>query len=99
VRIRLLFLEIRSRIYGMHVFGILEDEPPSGSGCHESSLKAGSHGFERVGVSWVSGIAHLRLSLGAELAQQGTPVGVHCLSPGMVLTKLLEGASEINKQV
>ena len=38
-------------------------------------------------------------SLKAEAAQQGVPVGVHTLSPGMVLTNLLlEGASDTNKQ-
>ena len=47
-----------------------------------------------------AGIAHLRRSLSAEVAQQGVAVGMHCLSPGMVLTNLLlEGASDINKQV
>lgn len=34
------------------------------------------------------------------MAQQGVAVGVHCLSPGMVLTNLLlAGASDTNKQV
>ena len=52
-----------------------------------------------VGVC-TAGIAHLKGSLGAEAAREGAPVGVHCLSPGMVLTNLLlEGASDINKQV
>ncbi|EIE27680.1 NAD(P)-binding protein, partial [Coccomyxa subellipsoidea C-169] len=47
-----------------------------------------------------AGIAHLKGSLGAEAAREGAPVGVHCLSPGMVLTNLLlEGASDINKQI
>jgi hypothetical protein len=39
-------------------------------------------------------------SLTAEGASGAARVGVHCLSPGMVLTNLLlEGASDINKQV
>jgi NAD(P)-dependent dehydrogenase (short-subunit alcohol dehydrogenase family) len=51
-------------------------------------------------VACVAGIAHLLQSLGVEVAEQGIPVGVHCLSPGMVLTNLLlEGASDTNKQV
>ncbi len=38
-------------------------------------------------------------SLKAEAALAGAPVGVHTLSPGMVLTDLLlEGASDANKQ-
>lgn len=46
-----------------------------------------------------AGIAQLMGSLKAEAAQQGVPVGVHTLSPGMVLTDLLlEGASDTNKQ-
>jgi len=46
-----------------------------------------------------AGIAHLMGSLKAEAAQAGAPVGVHTLSPGMVLTDLLlEGASDANKQ-
>lgn len=46
-----------------------------------------------------AGIAQLMGSLKAEAAQQGVPVGVHTLSPGMVLTNLLlEGASDTNKQ-
>ena len=51
-------------------------------------------------VLWtVAGIAQLMGSLKAEAAQQGAPVGVHTLSPGMVLTDLLlEGASDTNKQ-
>lgn len=47
-----------------------------------------------------AGIAHLLGSLKAEPACQTARVGVHCLSPGMVLTNLLlEGASDTNKQV
>ena len=47
-----------------------------------------------------AGIAHLMGSLTAEAAAAGMNVGVHCLSPGMVLTPLLlEGASDSNKQV
>ncbi len=39
-------------------------------------------------------------SLTAEAAAAQLPVGVHCLSPGMVLTPLLlEGASDSNKEV
>ena len=46
-----------------------------------------------------AGIAQLMGSLKAEAAAQGVPVGVHTLSPGMVLTNLLlEGASDTNKQ-
>ena len=52
-----------------------------------------------TGLWAVAGIAQLMGSLKAEAAQQGTPVGVHTLSPGMVLTDLLlEGASDTNKQ-
>ena len=48
----------------------------------------------------MAGIAHLKGSLIAEGAHGGARVGVHCLSPGMVLTNLLlEGASDTNKQV
>ncbi|CAL8463628.1 g3162 [Coccomyxa elongata] len=47
-----------------------------------------------------AGIAHLLGSLKAEPACQRARVGVHCLSPGMVLTNLLlEGASDTNKQI
>ena len=50
--------------------------------------------FERAGI------AHLMGSLTAEAGAAGMNVGVHCLSPGMVLTPLLlEGASDTNKQV
>ena len=51
------------------------------------------------GMPMRAGIAQLMGSLKAEAAQQGVPVGVHTLSPGMVLTNLLlEGASDTNKQ-
>ncbi|KAK9917725.1 hypothetical protein WJX75_007567 [Coccomyxa subellipsoidea] len=47
-----------------------------------------------------AGIAHLMGSLTSEGASGAARVGVHCLSPGMVLTNLLlEGASDINKQI
>lgn len=58
---------------------------------HQSELEMACH---------VAGIAHLLGSLKAEPASQTARVGVHCLSPGMVLTNLLlEGASDANKQV
>ena len=39
-------------------------------------------------------------SLNAEIDAEGSPVGVHTLSPGMVLTPLLlEGATDRNKAV
>ncbi|KAK9829190.1 hypothetical protein WJX72_004398 [[Myrmecia] bisecta] len=47
-----------------------------------------------------AGIAHLMGSLKHEARLLDTPVGIHTLSPGMVLTGLLlEGASEINKKI
>lgn len=46
-----------------------------------------------------AGIAHLAESLAAEARAHGLAVGVHTLSPGMVLTSLLlDGATERNKQ-
>jgi chlorophyll(ide) b reductase len=47
-----------------------------------------------------AGIAHLMESLAAERRAHNLNVGVHTLSPGMVLTGLLlDGATERNKQV
>ncbi|CAL5223855.1 g6440 [Coccomyxa viridis] len=47
-----------------------------------------------------AGIAHLMGSLNKEAQDSGSPVRVHCLSPGMVLTDLLlAGATARNKQV
>eukprot|EP00884_Botryococcus_braunii_P018479 jgi/Botrbrau1/5314/Bobra.0391s0026.1 len=47
-----------------------------------------------------AGIAHLMGSLQEEAQMQGLPVGIHTLSPGMVLTDLLlEGATDVNKQI
>jgi NAD(P)-dependent dehydrogenase (short-subunit alcohol dehydrogenase family) len=47
-----------------------------------------------------AGITHLTASLAAERNAHNLDVGVHTLSPGMVLTGLLlEGATERNKQV
>jgi chlorophyll(ide) b reductase len=47
-----------------------------------------------------AGLAQLRKSLKAEVSQMGSSVGVHLLSPGMVLTGLLlEGATSANKQI
>lgn len=48
----------------------------------------------------VAGIAHLMGSLNEEIDAEGSPVGVHTLSPGMVLTPLLlEGATDRNKAI
>ena len=48
----------------------------------------------------VTGIAHLMGSLNEEIDAEGSPVGVHTLSPGMVLTPLLlEGATDRNKAI
>ena len=39
-------------------------------------------------------------SLNEEIAHQGAPIGIHTLSPGMVLTPLLlEGATDRNKAI
>lgn len=47
-----------------------------------------------------AGIAHVMGSVAAECEAAGLPVGVHTLSPGMVLTDLiLDGATNKNKQV
>lgn len=47
-----------------------------------------------------AGIAHLMASLSAECEASRINVGVHTLSPGMVLTELLlDGATDANKQV
>lgn len=47
-----------------------------------------------------AGIAHVMGSVAAEVAASGAHVGVHTLSPGMVLTELiLDGATTKNKQV
>lgn len=47
-----------------------------------------------------AGIAHVMGSVAAEVAASGSGVGVHTLSPGMVLTELiLDGATNKNKQV
>ncbi len=47
-----------------------------------------------------AGVAHLMKSLIQEAETLPNPVGVHTLSPGMVLTELLlEGATDNNKQV
>jgi NAD(P)-dependent dehydrogenase (short-subunit alcohol dehydrogenase family) len=46
-----------------------------------------------------AGIAHLMGSVAAECRENGVRVGVHTLSPGMVLTDLiLDGATNQNKQ-
>jgi NAD(P)-dependent dehydrogenase (short-subunit alcohol dehydrogenase family) len=46
------------------------------------------------------GIAQLQRTMQVEAAGLPNPVGVHNLSPGMVLTELLlEGATPANKQV
>ena len=81
------------RTYSSEIFqkadGRVRSAPSQNSlGC------AGLHGALDI-----AGIAQLMGSLKAEAAQQGAPVGVHTLSPGMVLTDLLlEGASDTNKQ-
>lgn len=47
-----------------------------------------------------AGIAQVMGSVAAELRENGIRVGVHTLSPGMVLTDLiLDGATNRNKQV
>jgi NAD(P)-dependent dehydrogenase (short-subunit alcohol dehydrogenase family) len=47
-----------------------------------------------------AGIAHVMGSVAAECRENGIRVGVHTLSPGMVLTDLiLDGATNQNKQV
>ena len=45
-------------------------------------------------------MAHLGKSLKAEAGALSSPVGIHTLSPGMVLTDLLlDGATYANKQI
>lgn len=47
-----------------------------------------------------AGIAHVMGSVAAECRENGVRVGLHTLSPGMVLTDLiLDGATNQNKQV
>ena len=47
-----------------------------------------------------AGVAHLGKSLKAEAGALSSPVGIHTLSPGMVLTDLLlDGATYANKQI
>eukprot|EP00891_Asterochloris_glomerata_P001477 jgi/Astpho2/1477/Aster-05363 len=47
-----------------------------------------------------AGVAHLGKSLKAEAGALTSPVGIHTLSPGMVLTDLLlDGATYANKQI
>ena len=51
-------------------------------------------------LSIAAGVAHLGKSLKAEAGALGSPVGIHTLSPGMVLTDLLlDGATFANKQI
>ena len=83
---------------------VQEDEAwlPLGSWKTFSDLCAGTAHLDEQSdmLSLHAGIAHLMGSLNREAQDSGSPVRVHCLSPGMVLTDLLlAGATARNKQV
>lgn len=64
-----------------------------------SQLRQGPYGLQ-VTIVQCAGVAHLGKSLKAEAGALTSPVGIHTLSPGMVLTDLLlDGATYANKQI
>ena len=64
------------------------------------TAEAGALWARKPPLPLAAGVAHLGKSLKAEAGALSSPVGIHTLSPGMVLTDLLlDGATYANKQI